>query len=245
MTAYQPRRYRRLPGATDLVACEVAVGESDLMVLAARDLRAEARTAARSARRQIESHLARHPEMLEARGPLPTPPDARAIVAAMYHAGRVAGTGPMAAVAGAVAEAVARALVEHSPEVVVENGGDLFMITTRERTVGIDAGGPPWGRSLALVLPPGARAVCTSSGTRGHSASGGRADAAVVVAPSGAVADALATAVGNRVSGPDDVAAAVEWARAHQGVEHVLVICGETMGAWGALALRRVGERAD
>jgi len=245
MTAHEPRRYRRLSGPADLVACEVAVGETDLMVLAARDLRAEARAAARAARRQIESHLALHPEMLEARRPLSTPADARGIVAEMYAAGRVAGTGPMAAVAGAVAEAVARALAEHSPEVVVENGGDLFAITTRERVVGIDAGASPWGHSLALVLPPGQRAVCTSSGTMGHSASGGRADAAAVVAPSGALADALATAVANRVSGPADVAAAAEWAQAHAGVEHVVIICGDTMGAAGALELRRMTDRTD
>ena len=245
MTAYEPRRYRRLPGAADLVACEVAVGETDLMVLAVRDLRVEARAAARAARRQIESHLALHPETLEARRPLPTPPDAHGVVAAMYDAARVAATGPMAAVAGAVAEVVARALAEHSPEVVVENGGDLFLITARERVVGIDAGGPPWGHSLAVAVPAGERAVCTSSGTVGHSASGGRADSAVVVAPSGALADALATAVANRVRGPDDVAAAVEWARAHGGIEHVVIICGETMGAWGALELRRMTDRTD
>ncbi len=245
MSAYEPRRYRRLAGAADLVACQVAVGETDLMVLAARDLRAEARAAARSARSRIESHLALHPEMAEARHPLSTPPHARGIVAEMYAAGRAAGTGPMAAVAGAVAEAVARVLADHSREVVVENGGDLFLITACERVVGIDAGGPPWGHRLALVVPPGERAVCTSSGTMGHSASGGRADAAVIVAPSGALADALATAVANRVGAPDDVAAAVEWASTREGVEHVVVICGETMGAWGALELRRLADRAE
>ncbi|MGD9497567.1 MAG: UPF0280 family protein [Armatimonadota bacterium] len=239
MQAHQPRRYRKLVASTDLVACEVAVGETDLQVLAERDLRAQARAVIYRARRAIEGHAALHPEFLEARVPLPTPPDARGIVAAMYGAAWVAGVGPMAAVAGAIAEVVARELAAHSAEVIVENGGDLFLITLRERLVAIDAGASVWGRRVALALPPGERAVCTSSGTIGHSASGGRADAAVVVAPEGAVADALATALANRVAGPDDVESAVEWARGRDAVEHIVVICGTAMATWGRLELRR------
>lgn len=224
------------------MAFEVAVGETDLLILAETDLRAPARDAVRRARRRLESHLALHPEMLEARRPLPTPPDAEGLVAAMYQAGRIAGTGPMAAVAGAIAEVVARDLAPRSAEVIVENGGDLFLITTRERVVAIDAGGPPWGHQLALVLPPGERAVCTSSGTRGHSASAGKAQAAVVAAASGAVADALATAVGNRVTGPETVRAAVEWAQSRCDLEHVLAICEDSLATWGHLELRRLPQ---
>lgn len=237
MTTYQPRRYRRAP-ATDLVACEVAVGETDLLVLGERDLGAEARAAVRRVRRQLETHAALHPEFLSARVPLPTPADAVGTVAAMYAAARVAGVGPMAAVAGAIAETVARELAALSSEVIVENGGDLFAITTRERLVAIDPGPAGRAKAPALALPPGVRAVCTSSGTVGHSAGGGRADAAVIVASGGALADALATATANRVRRPADVAGAVEWARDHPGIEHVVVICGTRMATWGRLELR-------
>jgi len=240
MSAHEPRRYRRLVAPEGLVAFEVAVGETDLMVLAERELRDEARAAAREARRQIESHAALRPDFLGARKPLPPPTDAQPIVAAMYAGAQVAGTGPMAAVAGAVAEHVARALAEDSSEVVVENGGDLFAITSRERLVAIAAPGSPLDGRIALALPPGERALCTSSGTVGHSASAGRADAVVVAAADGALADAVATATGNRVSSAEDVQTAVEWARGREGVRHVLVICGETLGAWGDLELRGV-----
>lgn len=238
MNAHQPRRYRRMPEAADLVACEVAVGETDLLILAHRDLRTEARAAARRVRRAIESHAALHPGFLTARTPLRPPADASGTVAEMYAAAQVAGVGPMAAVAGAIAEAVARELAKLSPEVIVENGGDLFVISRRERLVAIDPGRREWTRAPALVVPPGERAICTSSGTVGHSDSAGRADAAVIVAPKGAVADALATATANRVSDPADVAGAVEWARGRPGVEHVVVICGGTMATWGRLELR-------
>jgi len=240
MTAHEPRRYRRLPDASDLAAFEVAVGETDLLVLAERELRDEARQAARAARRRIESHAALYADFLEARRPLPAPAGTEGIVAQMYDAARMAGTGPMAAVAGAVAEAVARELAADSAEVIVENGGDLFLITQRERLVAIDAGVASWRQRPALVVPPGERAICTSSGTVGHSAGGGRADAAVVVAPGGALADALATAVANRVAGPEDVGAAVRWAQGRDAVEHVVIVCGDTMGTWGRLEMRHV-----
>lgn len=219
---------------------EVAVDETDLLILAQRPLSGEAREAARRARRQIETHGAQHPDFLAARSPLKCPDGVPEIVAEMYAAARIAGTGPMAAVAGAVAEHVARALAKHSAEVIVENGGDLFLITTSERLIAIDAGESRWSGRLGLAVPPGERSVCTSSGTVGHSAGGGRADAAVIAADSGAIADAVATATANRVGSEQDVEAATDYAAGCEGIEHVLVICGEAMAAWGDFELRPV-----
>ncbi|MGC9319882.1 MAG: UPF0280 family protein [Armatimonadota bacterium] len=241
MTGHEPRRYRRTVAAEGLVAFEVAVGESDLLVLAEREMRAEARAAAREVRRLIESHGVLRPEFLRARTPLPPPRDVPEPVAAMYEAARRAGTGPKAAVAGTIAEYVARALAQGGGEVIVENGGDLYLITASARVVAVDAGRSRWSGRLGLAVPPGERAVCTSSGTVGHSASAGRADAVVIAAEGGADADALATATANRVRGPDDVEAAVQWARERE-VQHVLVICERALGTWGGLELRRLGS---
>ena len=237
MTQHEPRRYRRLIAPEGLVAFEVGVGETDLMVLTGSELREETRAAAREARRVIESHGALHPEFLSARRPLPAVDGAPDVITAMYRAGQVAGTGPMAAVAGAVAEHVARALAEHSHEVIVENGGDIFMITRQERRVAVTAPGSPMDGRLAIVIPPGKGAICTSSGTVGHSSSAGRADAVVVAAPEGAVADAVATATANRISDPEDVESAIAWARDRGDVQHILIICGQTIAACGQFEL--------
>ncbi len=120
----------------------------------------------------------------------------------MAAAAQTAGVGPMAAVAGAIAECVGRELLEFSPEVIVENGGDIFLKVSHRRTVGIFAGDSPLTGRIGIQIeardtPLG---VCTSSGTVGHSLSFGRADAVVVLAPAAALADAAATAIGNRVS---------------------------------------------
>jgi len=238
MKGHQPRSYRRTVAATDLVPFEIALAETDLFILAERPLADRGRAAMRQARRQIETHAALHPEFLSARRPLPLPESAPALVLAMYKAALLADTGPMAAVAGAIAEAVARELAARSPQVIVENGGDLFIITDRERLVAVRAGRSPLDGRLALVVPPGRMAVCTSSGTVGHSASAGHADAVVVAAEGGAYADAVATAVGNRVKGPEDAETAIAWARNHAQPRHILIICGDVMATWGELELR-------
>jgi ApbE superfamily uncharacterized protein (UPF0280 family) len=82
--------------------------------------------------------------------------------------------------------------------------------------------------------------ICTSSGTVGHSLSFGKADAALVSSADAALADAVATGLGNRVRQPEDVAGALEWVRAVPGVKHALVIIGETLGAWGEYELARI-----
>jgi len=242
MSRHQPRSYRRTVGSDDLVAFEVAVAETDLLVLAGEPLRAEARAAARAARQQIEAHGVLRPEFLGARRPLAPDPAAPEICRRMYEAGRLADTGPMAAVAGAIAEAVARALAPRSAQVIVENGGDLYLISARERLVAVRAGRSPLDGRIALALPPGEMAVCTSSGTVGHSASAGRADAVVIAAEDGAFADALATATANRVHSAEDMERAVQWARGRGPVRQVMIICGDALAAWGEFEVRPIAQ---
>ena len=236
---YQPRHYRRLAQAEGLVSFGVTAGESDLRIWAERQLRAEAAAALQAVRRQLIDYMRRHPEFAEAFEPLEPLAGAPEIVREMCDAARAAGVGPMAAVAGAVAEAVGRALMARSREVIVENGGDIFMATARERVVAVVAPGHKLSGRIGLTVPPAPEGlgVCTSSGRHGHSYSAGQADAAVVVARSAALADAVATAMGNRVQDEDDAAAAVEWALGVDGVIHALVICGETVATAGRLEI--------
>lgn len=148
----------------------------------------------------------------------------------------------MAAVAGAIAQAVGQALVPLSPEVIVENGGDIFLSLAAPVTVALLAGDSPLSLKVGLHLeadqtPLG---VCTSSGTMGHSLSFGRADAACVVAADAALADAAATALGNRVKTAADIGPALEWLARVSGVRGGVVIIGDTLGAWGQVELRPV-----
>ena len=78
-------------------------------------------------------------------------------------------------------------------------------------------------------------AVCTSSGTVGHSVSFGKADAVCVVSSSCALADAAATAIGNRVAGSADIKDAIQRGKMIPGVGGILIIVGDKLGAWGGI----------
>ena len=157
----------------------------------------------------------------------------------MAASARAANVGPMAAVAGAIAELVGRKLLEFSDEVIVENGGDIFIKTSRKRLVGIYAGSSPFTGKLAIEIGPEGTpmGICTSSGTVGPSLSLGLADAAIVLSASAALADAAATSIGNLVKSPDDIPAALEHGQSINGVMGILLIAGERMGIWGDIKL--------
>lgn len=240
---YVERTYRASMQADDLVAFSVKIEQTDLYILAERDLTEEATRAARRARATLEAWIEARRDFLGAMSPVRCPADAPGLIRQMCEAARAAGVGPMASVAGAIAETVARDLSEASPNVIVENGGDVFITGTRERLAGIFAGGSPLSNRFGLLIPPDKQplAVCTSSGTVGPSVSLGKADAVVIAAPSGALADAVATAAANRTRQHVDLSGAVEFAAGIEGVLHVVAIVGDQMATWGGLSLRRLG----
>jgi len=236
---YQPRTYRHWIEGKDLTPFSVIVKETDLYIRAVSDLQKKARRLVLEYRRQLESYIERNPAFATSLEPLPVPENAPAIVSEMAAAGRKAGVGPMAAVAGAIAECVGRELLDFSPEIIVENGGDIFIKTIRKRTVGVYAGGSPLTGKIGLEInakdtPLG---ICTSSGTVGHSLSYGRSDAVVVLSASTALADAAATSIGNRVNQPADIDTAIEFGRSIDGLKGIVIVVGKIVGAWGDVKL--------
>lgn len=232
------REYRRLV-RTDLHCARVAVQETDLGIYTDVPADRRARDAVYEQRGYLEAYIRNHPGFLDALTPWPDDPTAPPIVREMIQASASAGVGPMAAVAGAVAERVGRSLLQTASEVIVENGGDIYIAVRRPITIGVYAGDSPLSlKGGVRILPDsGISAVCTSSGTIGHSLSLGRADAVSVLSDSCALADAAATAVGNRIHKPDDIAPAIEWSQSIKGVDGILVIAGDKMGAWGRIEI--------
>ncbi len=237
--SYEPRTYRTRMARSKLVGFQVAVKETDLWVLAARDFSREVREVVLQERRQLEAYIAQYPEFLPALTPWPDDPFAPPVVREMITAARAVGVGPMAAVAGAIAERVGRALEPLSPEVIVENGGDIYLKVTSPATVSLFAGKSPLSHRVGLRIDPDMSplGVCTSSGTVGPSLSFGRADAACILAPNAALADAAASALGNRVQNAGDIAAALEWAETVPDILGAVVIVGDKLGAWGRVEL--------
>jgi ApbE superfamily uncharacterized protein (UPF0280 family) len=237
--AYEPRTYRQRCQIPELIAFQVTVKETDLWIHARTAMPDLAKEVVLEQRGYLEAWIVQHPAYAETLTPWSFEGPAPAIVSEMAAAGQAAGTGPMAAVAGAMAEKVATRLGAHSDTVLVENGGDLFIRHPEPLTVAVSAGDSPLSMRLGIRLQDCHRgkALCTSSGTVGHSHSFGVADAVCVVAASGALADAAATAIGNRIQEATDIRAAIEFGRRIEGVEGLLVIKGNTSGAWGDLEL--------
>jgi len=236
---YEERTYRNLVKTDDLLKFKVMVKETDLLVRAKKDLSRETREAVLTYRHQLEAYIATHHEFAHSLVPLDEDPYAPRIVQEMIQTSRCANVGPMAAVAGAVAEFVSKDLLKLSEEVIVENGGDIYMATSRERTIGIYAGESPLSLKVGILVraedsPLG---ICTSSGTVGPSLSFGTADAICILSKSAALADAAATAVGNRVKTKKDIESGLEAGKNIEGILGTLIIIGDRMGAWGNISL--------
>ena len=239
---YEERTYRNLIKTDDLVKFEAIVKETDLLVRAKSDLFQETRESVLKYRRQIEAYIETNPEFQRSLLPLKEDPYAPEIVREMIRTSQLAQVGPMAAVAGAMAESVSKDLLKLSEEVIVENGGDIYLVTSRERTIGIFAGDSLLSLKIGIVIGPedSPLGICTSSGTVGHSLSFGKADAVCILSKSAALADAVATAVGNIVKEKKNIELGLERGKEIEGVLGMLIIAGEKMGAWGNVKLNRL-----
>lgn len=236
---YRERNYRNVVGVTGLKPFAVRVKETDLQILSEKPLESLARDRILVYRGHLENFIAHHPEFARSLCPWPHSGPFPAIVADMIHASAVAGVGPMAAVAGAIAERVGKDLLAQSNQVIVENGGDVFLKTNCPVTLAIFAGTSPLSLKVGLEIDAAAHSmgVCTSSATVGHSLSWGQADAVCVVSASCALADAAATAIGNRVKKADDIGPAIGFGQNMAGISGIVIIIGEAIGAWGELKL--------
>ena len=246
---FEPKFYREWASGSRLESFAVHVEETDLAVKASASVRAETKELVLKYRRQLTDYACSHPRFLTSFEPVETESDAPSIARLMAEAGSEYSVGPMAAVAGAMAELVGEDLLRllsdrgiQPPEVIVENGGDCFIKTAQPAIVSLYAGPQsPFSGKLKLSIDTagGPRGLCTSSGTVGHSVSFGKADAVVVLAASAALADAAATAIGNLIREPDVIREVIEREKKRQKLLGLMIAMGRHLGAWGELEIVR------
>jgi hypothetical protein len=195
-------------------------------------------------RKELETYILSNPDFASALCPLEISASAPAVAREMAGAAKKAGTGPMAAVAGAFSEYIGKAiLLEFNvKEVVVENGGDLFLSIQYNLVLSIYAGGSPLSGKIGIEIPANETplGICTSAGTVGPSKSFGRADAVTVACKNTALADAWATALGNRVKTATDLDTVLEYARHQTEILSLVIICAGKIGVRGTFELRPV-----
>ncbi len=153
----------------------------------------------------------------------------------MVSAANRCDVGPMAAVAGTFSEIAWQYLRNYGSEIIIENGGDIVSDSQKERIIKVFAGSSIFSGKIGIKLSPGKHGICTSSGTVGPSFSFGQADAVVIISKSASLADAAATAGGNRIQNSDDFKGALAFLQAIDGVDGILMIKEDKMLAWGNL----------
>jgi ApbE superfamily uncharacterized protein (UPF0280 family) len=235
---YTDRLYRKWQKPEGLFPFHVQEHETDLHIFAASKMADKALELTRHYRGQLEETIRLYPVFRSSLKPMhiesPHP-----MIRDMIHMSEQAGVGPMAGVAGAIAEYVGLGLLAFSPEIIVENGGDIFMKTDSDRKLQVYAGeASPFRENLILRLtsrqePYG---ICTSSGRIGHSFSSGDTDATVVIAQSAITADVFATAIGNTVQREADIDRGLAMAENSGVCSAALIVMGERVGVWGDIA---------
>ncbi|MBU1061261.1 MAG: UPF0280 family protein [Candidatus Omnitrophica bacterium] len=236
---FQERFYREWSNRDDLISQEIVLGETDIFIAAEKDVKEDAETLVRKYRDEIAHYIKLHPNFKTSLEPLEADIHAPLIIKDMIHAASIAGVGPMASVAGAIAEFVGKGLLSYSGQIVIENGGDIFIKSDIERTVAVFAGSSSLTNRLHIKIRPQDTplGICTSSGTIGHSLSFGKADACVIISKSTSLADAVATATCNRVKEKSDLRSGLEFATSIKGVKGALIIYKDDFGVSGDMEI--------
>lgn len=147
----------------------------------------------------LEDYIAANPEFKKTHVPWKIASGVE-FIDKMIEYSREAGVGPMAAVAGAFADELATEAGELSPEIWIENGGDIAFKSKEESRVCIYQGWGCFEHEVYLRIMPGYYGIASSSGRFGHSFSKGKADIVTVVADNATKADAYATAICNQTT---------------------------------------------
>jgi uncharacterized protein len=230
------RFYRYLLAINHLLRFEIKVEETDLMVMAEKNIKKEIKKEVEKQRAIIKNYIKEHPSFYYSFKPVSCDSQ-QEIIKIMSNASFLTQTGPMASVAGAIAETTGKKFLKDSPQLLIENGGDIFAKINTSFKVGIFAGNSPLSMKLGLKLPAAEFPVgiASSSGTVGHSFSYGNADAVTVISASAALSDGAATYLGNSVREKIDKNLIMKEIEKFPFIKGVLIIKDEEVFIWGAV----------
>ena len=232
---HEERTYRSLINKDNLTSYNVIIAESDLFISSDTNLADLAQKSLIKYRHSLETYIQNHAEFRTSLLPLPEDKFAPPIIREMLDKSKICGVGPMASVAGAVSEFVGYDLLDQTENLIIENGGDIFLKSKNKLTVSVYAGKSPLSYKVNLLIKPEETpmGICTSSATVGPSLSFGKADAVCVISKSATLADATASSIGNRVRSKKDIKAALNYGIEIPGVNGIIIIIGNDMGAIG------------
>lgn len=236
---YQKRFYRDWIQTKDLYLMHVAVKETDLQILTDRPIDKDfVESRVNAYRRGIEDYISKDRRFLTSLKPIEVELTAPKVVKEMARQTKKVNVGPMAAVAGALAQYLGNAILKKGfGEVIIENGGDIFLKIEKSRNIGIYAGASKLSGRLSLKIEPKDTplGIATSSGTVGHSLNFGNADAVVILSKDAILADAVATAASNLIKTRQDFKKAINFVKKISGILGLVIIMKDNLASWGKI----------
>jgi len=244
---FQPRTYRTQFNIERFQSFEVKYLETDLWIgintsSFKEEMKETAFNKVKELRTKLDAYILEEPFFKKSLKPFKPKETAPSEAKEMAAATEIAGVGPMAAVAGLFAREIGEILLQNFSieEMVIENGGDIFALVKNELVLSVFAGESPLSERIGLVIPAktGKIGICTSAGTVGPSLSFGKADAVVVICEDAVLADAFATAFGNKVKSPNDVEKVINQSEKYPEILSLLIICEDKIGIRGEYEMR-------
>lgn len=242
MNLFEPRTYRSQFNVERFKGFEVKYLETDLWIgIDPASFKTEiidlAKAKIKELRDKLDNYILAEPFFKKSLKPFQPSDSAPQEAIEMSAVAQIAGIGPMSTVAGLFAREIGNEITQNFSvnELVIENGGDIFALLKDELVLSVFAGESPLSERIGLVVPPDKEKVgiCTSSGTVGPSLSYGKADAVVVICEDALLADALATAFGNKVKSPNDVEKVIKQSEMYSQILSLLIICEDKIGIRG------------
>lgn len=246
---FEPRTYRNSFSKERFRSFVITYKDSDLWVgidhASFREEMAEfALKKLTEIRDELEAYIVVDPFFKKSLKPCPVQETAPEFARQMAVAAEKAGVGPMAAVAGIFSEMIGQSLIGNFPinELVIENGGDIFLKLQNPLIMSIFAGESPLSGMVGLEItaeqtPLG---ICTSAGTVGPSTSFGKADAVMIACKETALADAFATGLGNLIKKPADVEKVLKRTENHPEIISAVLICDDQIGIRGEFEMKLI-----
>ncbi|MDD3296270.1 MAG: UPF0280 family protein [Candidatus Omnitrophica bacterium] len=235
---YEERSYRDTIKAN--YKLEIGFQESDLLICSKEEIDQEsAKKVLVNCYEVIENYAKSNPEFLTSLSPLRENKNAAVIIQKMLAASRIANIGPFASVAGAIAEETGLRLSLFSQEIIIENGGDIFLKINEDKIIGVYAGRcfEPEVIKLKIKSRDCSFGLASSSAHIGHSLNFGRADLVTVLSSGATVADALATSLSNQIKQRKDIKEVFSCITTNPFVEGLLIIFEGEIFLWGNLEL--------
>ena len=231
--------YRNKISAEGRYSFRVDYKYSGLYMMCDRDIGSELEEAISSFYRDIEMIIAGQPDFEKSLVPIKAGKDLPRIIKEMCDAGEVFSVGPMASVAGALCDHLAKSLMGRCGFLMIENGGDVYIKSSDPLEVGIFTKNIYFRDRLTLLVEAGQTpcGICSSSGSFGHSLSLGKSDLVTVLSRTATIADAAATSIANTINSEEDIDEAITRFSQYKEVDGLIIIKNKRIGLWGKLQL--------